>query len=76
MKIAEFVKIGTEMLKLMSEYDVRIDDWKYLKMYDEYKRMRENHIKYRAAILELAISHNLSRSTCERIIRRLDKDVK
>ena len=76
MEIAEIVKIGRELLKLMSENDVRIGDWKYLKMYEEYKRMRENGVKYRYAVSELSTSYNISRSNVERIIRRLGKTVK
>ena len=76
MEIAEFVKIGRELLKSMSENDVKIQDWKYVGMYEEYKRMRGNRVKYRAAIAELALTHNLSRTKVERIIRRLKRDVK
>ena len=76
MEIAEIVRLGREILKTLSENDVRIDDWKYLQMYEEYRRMRSNRVKYRAAILELAAEHNISRAKCERIIRRLSRDVK
>ena len=75
MKVVELLKIGGELLKLMSENDVKPGDWKYVKMYYEYERMRENGIKYRAAITELAICYSLSRSKVERIIRRMSKDV-
>ena len=76
MEIAEIVKIGRELLKMLSEYDVRLDDWKHLKMYDEFKRMRKNGVKYRYAVSELALTYNLSRAKVERIISRLSKDVK
>lgn len=73
MEVAEIVRIGRELLKLMSENEVKIDDWKYLKMYEEYKRMRSNRIKYRFAISELAAVYSISKSKVERIIRRLSK---
>ena len=76
MKIVEIVKIGRELLKMMSENDVKLEDWKYIKLYDEFKRMRANRVKYRVTISELAVSHNISMSKVERIIRRLGKDVK
>lgn len=76
MEIAEIVKIGRELLKMLSEYEVRIDDWKYLKMYEEYKRMRSNGVKYRYAIAELASVYHISRANVERIVRRLSKIVK
>lgn len=76
MEIAEIVKIGRELLKLLSENDVRIDDWKHLRMYEDFKRMRSNGIKYRYAISELVLTYNISRANVERIVRRLGKDVK
>jgi len=76
MKVAKILLMGIEMLKLLSENEVRIGDWKYVKMYFEYECMRENGVKYRAAIAELVRSYNISRSKVERIIQRLSKDVK
>ena len=76
MEIAEFVRIGQELLKMLSENEVNIGDWKYLKLYEEYKTMRKHRIKYRFAISELAATHHISRAKVERIIRRLKKDVK
>ena len=76
MEIAEIVKLGRELLKLLSENDVRIGDWKYLKMYEDFKRMRHNGVKYRYAISELSLTHHISKANVERIIRRLRKTVK
>lgn len=76
MEIAEIVRIGRELLKLLSENEVRVEDWKYLNMYDEYRRMRKNGVKYRFAVAELATLHHISRAKVERIISRLQKNVK
>ena len=76
MEIAEIVRLGRELLKMMSEYDVRIEDWKYLRLYEEYKAMRSKNVKYRFVISELALTHNISRSKVERIVRRLGRVVK
>ena len=76
MKVVKILSMGREMLKLLSENEVRIGDWKYVKMYEEYQRMRENGLKYRAVIAELALCYSMSRSKVERIIQRLGRDVK
>ena len=76
MEVAEIVKIGREMLKLLSENDVKMGDWKHLRMYEEYKRMRQNGVKYRYAVAELTAAYNISRAKVERIIQRLGKTVK
>ena len=50
MKVVELLKIGKELLKMMSENDVKRDDYKFVKMYQEYLAMRKNGVKYRAVI--------------------------
>lgn len=74
MKVAELLKIGGEMLKLMSENDVMRDDWRYVGMYDEYQTMREHGVKYREAIRMLSEDYGVSMSTIERALRRLGSD--
>lgn len=72
MKVVELLKIGTELLKLMSENDVNRDDWRFVKMYEEYHVMRSNGVKYRECVRMLAEDYHVSRATIERALRRLD----
>ena len=74
MKLAELVKIGAEMLKMMSENDVKLNDWKYVDMYEEYVLMRAEGVKYRAVIAILSEKYNVSEATVERVVRRFRKD--
>lgn len=75
MKVVELLKIGRELLKVLSENEVRTGDWKYVKMYEEYRRMRDNGVKYRAAVMEAATRHGISRANAERIIKRMGKEL-
>lgn len=74
MKIVELLSVGREMLKLMSENDVMIDDWKYVEAYFTFRQMRRNMVKFRVAIRELADKYNVSTRTMERAIKRLEKE--
>ena len=74
MKVVELLKIGKELLKLMSENDVKRDDYKFVKMYQEYLAMRKNGVKYRATIQMLSEEYSTSKASVERAIRRLSKD--
>lgn len=38
--------MGERLLKLMSESDIKVTDYKYIPMYDKYVRLREEHYKY------------------------------
>lgn len=75
MKIAKLVKISMDMLKLMSEYGIKIDDWKYVNAYYDFLNMRDNRVKYRAAIDTLAKEIHISPRTLERVFKRLSKSI-
>ena len=71
MKAVELLKIGSEMLKLMSENDVNRDDWRYIPMYEEFVEMRRKGVKYRECVRMLSEDYHIGTSTVERAIRRL-----
>lgn len=75
MKVVELLKIGSELLKLMSENEVKRDDYRFVKMYHEYLYMRKSGIKYRAVIEMLAEEYKTSKASVERALRRLGKTV-
>ena len=74
MKRVELLKIMAEGLKKLSQNDVMRDDYKFVPMYEEFKMLRQNGVKYRAAIRMLSEDYHISRATVERTIRRLDGD--
>ena len=74
MKVVELLKIGAEMLKLMSRNEVNRDDWRFVPMYEEFREMRHKGVKYREAVRMLAEDYHISRATVERAIKRLDSD--
>lgn len=74
MKVIELLKIGGELLKVMSENDVMRDDWRYVQMYEEYIHMRGMGIKYSEVVRMLSEDYCVSRSTIERAVRRLDRE--
>ena len=74
MKVYEMLKLGGEMLKLMSENEVNRDDWRFVPLYEEFRAMRHNGMKYREAVRMLAEDYHISRATVERAIKRLERD--
>ena len=75
MELAKLVSLGSEILKVMSENDGTIHDWRYLPMYYEFVNSRRNNVKYRAVIEELSDKYGLSKTKIERIIRRFRRDI-
>lgn len=74
MKVVELLKIGGEMLKLLSKNEVNVNDWRYIGMYEEFQNMRNLGIKYREAVRMLSKDYKIGRATVERIISRLDSE--
>lgn len=74
MKVVELLKLGGEVLKLMSRNDVLRDDWRFVPMYEEFQEMRSKGVKYRECIRMLAEDYHISRATVERAIKRLERD--
>lgn len=75
MEAVELLKLGESLIKVMSSFDLNADDWKHIVMYDEYKRMREDGMKYGYIILSLSEKYGISESSVKRIIRRLSQKV-
>lgn len=75
MKAYEFIKISREIMKMMSECDIKSKDYSYIPMYEEYLLMRADKEKYKYTIAVLSFKYNISQSSVIRIIRRFEKCV-
>lgn len=76
MIVADLLKIGGELLKLLSKYDVKIDDYRFVDLYYDYEKQRNSNEKYIVVLDELSRKYKVSPSTIERLIRRLRKSVR
>ena len=76
MKVVEFLKIGREMLKTMSAFDLKRDDYRHIELYEEYARMRGEGEKVDYILYLLAQKYKLSESTIKRVVKRLSKEVR
>ena len=76
METIELLRLGCELLKLMSKNDIKVTDYKYISLYDKYVKLRKEGYKYWYAIHVLSEEYDISESACCRIVRRLGKSVK
>ena len=72
MKRYEALKLVGETLKMLSDFEVVLDDWRFVPMYEEFKAMRTHGVKYRECVRAMATDYNVSRATIERAIKRLE----
>ena len=71
MKIAELIKFNGKILKFLSENGIRINDYQYSELYDEYTCMVTNNEKKEYIYAVLSEKYNIPRRTLLRIIKRL-----
>ena len=71
MEKIELLKIMREGLKKLSKVEVKMGDFRYIRMFEEFRMMRGNGLKYQETIRILSEDYDVSRATVERIIKRL-----
>lgn len=72
MKRYEALKLVGDTLKMLSDFEVNYDDWRFVPMYEDFQEMRDKGVKYREAVRMLAEDYHVSRATVERAIKRLE----
>ena len=72
MKRYEALKLVGGTLKMLSDLEVVLDDWRFVPMYEEFRTMRKHGVKYRECVRAMATDYNVSRATIERAIKRLE----
>ena len=75
MKVVKILEFGRDLLKFMSDNDLKRDDYLFIGMYQEYEYRRRNHEKYTVIISELSHKYRLGESTVKRLVRRLSREV-
>lgn len=76
MEAVKFLRIGRELLKTMSSFGLRLDDYKHIEMYEEYVLMRERDEKVDYVLSVLSDKYGMSESTVKRVVKRLSREVK
>lgn len=72
----DLVRFCRELLKNLSTCDIRIDDYKYVEICDEYYKLVGEGHKKEYAIAVVTEKFGVSESTLRRALKRLCKSVK
>ena len=75
MRTFELVKISKGILKLLSNLDVKIDDYKYVDLFDEYETMAKNGDKISYIVTFLSQKYNISEASVYRLIKRFKNTI-
>ena len=74
MKVGEVVKLTGEMLKRLHGFGIKMDDYKYLEMYEEVKRIvgRGNKMTYAVAVM--CEKYNVCERTVYKVVKHFDEN--
>lgn len=75
MIVADLVKISCEILKILSKYDIRVDDYVYIDLYSDYLNMAFDNQKTSYIVSVLAEKYNIGEASVYRILRRFKKSI-
>lgn len=75
MRTFDLVKISKGILKLLSNLDVKIDDYKYVDLFDEYETMAKNGDKISYIVTFLSQKYNISEASVYRLIKRFKNTI-
>lgn len=76
MQAIDLVRFCREMLKRLSECDIKTSDYMFVDMCDDYRLMAENGHKKEYIIAVLREKYGMSESTLRRVLKRLCGPVK
>ena len=75
MKAVEIVEIGEKMMKMLSEADIRMNDWRYLGVWKEYSKAVEAGEKRSGVVADLAGRYGMSEASVWKVVRRFRREV-
>ena len=72
----DLLRFCGDFLKRLSESDIRMEDYRYVEMCDEYCRLVGDGHKKEYAIAVVTAKYHVSESTLRRVLKRLCEPVK
>lgn len=76
MILIELIKISRDILKTLSDFDIKTDDVKYVDLYCDYEKMVNRGEKVTYIVELLAQRYDVSTAKVYRIIRKFKRAVK
>lgn len=76
MKVVEILKIGQNILKTLQKARIRIEDVRYIGLYEDYQSFMNDGYKKSYAIAVLAERYNISERQVYYLLKRFETDCK
>ena len=76
MKVIEIMKLGRNFLDLLQKACIKLEDTRYIEMYEEYVRMLEEGFKKSYIVARLVEVYHVSERQVYCIIKKFEMDCK
>ena len=76
MKVVEILKLGQKWLEMLQKSCIKMEDVRYLEMYDEYVRMVEEGLKKSHIVARLVEVYHVSERQIYYIVKKFSQDCK
>lgn len=70
MRIADFIRLHKEIMNLLSNHDVKMDDFKYIEMFEDYDSMVREGNKISYIVSYLSDKYSLSEASVYRVLKK------
>ena len=74
MKVIEILKMGRNFLEVLHNSCIKMEDWKYIELFEEYTRMIEEGAKSSYVVALLSEKYEVCERKVYYIIKRLSQD--
>lgn len=74
MKVVEILKFSGEMLKQLHGFGIKIDDYRYLQMYEDLQKMTKAGEKTTYAVAVVCKKYHVGERTVYKVMKRFGKD--
>lgn len=75
MKVIDVLVMAESICKLLADNCIAPTDVRYIELYRDWVRMRAEGHKYSYIVYYLSIQYDVSESSVNRIVKRMDKEV-
>lgn len=70
MRVADFIRIHKEMMNLLSNYNVKMDDFKYVEMFEDFDKMVKEGDKVSYIVACLAEEYDMCEASVYRVLKK------
>jgi len=74
MKVVEILKLGQNLIETLQKACIKLDDVRFIGLYDEYCKLIEEGNKKSYAVMALAEKYGISERQVYYILKRFDSD--